>query len=316
MRYDTLNFGKMRKILFVISLISLFGCEKNNYNKTDTVFGVCYPDNLVPSDFVELNLNTGSIDSKGNIDGFQGLSSSQYQARSYDLNLYIYDVDPITVGFIDLLNLNIETVDIYSDTTILGIESLEVDEFSNTLYIVTTSFYKSKNQYWLSLIPIDLSTKTIMTKIDVVEVNSYTQYISEIDYTNQKIFIKQKSGSTLYSYDYSIDKIVLKECNVNYYDINYYPKENSLMGTTLELNKGFYLVSFSIENSEIKEIGKYQDIESIMQDFLFFDKRNSTYWIGTLNNENINKRDIIKVNLEDASVIKRVTLEKPVINVI
>lgn len=294
--------------LIILTLILMTACEKETYDYENTIYGVNFPGYQNVENFVGINLVNGKYDKRSKVDNFEGLAYASFHARSINRNTYIYNCTYSAIGLIDLSTLKVDKIDVWNDTTNARICSLVVDESKNILYVIATTY--DKHQYWISIIPIDLITKKVLSKIDIIQQKDTIHYnfIADIDYKDKRIFIKPITGSFIYIYNYQSKSIEIKPFDINLMDINYDPKKDRLFGTCVYIDDGFYLVSYSLQNGIINNIVKIPQITFILNDCIYYNRNNESYWIGTRKD----KIELLKIDVANASIVQRISLNEPV----
>lgn len=298
------------QILFSLFIILFVGCKKEKTNDTDpSNYGISFIGSSFPKSFGRVNLANGTFTTIENIDKYEGLCYSPRNARSINKNLYIYDIDPLTVGIIDLSSFNLSKIDLSMDSTISGIESFSVDELSNLLYIVTGT-RTINNQHFISLIPIDLNNNTIHQKINVIQQTDtiYYGFLSSMDYKGKRIFIKPISSSKVYIYYLAQNNIETRSTTAHFYDLNYNEAENSIFGLTDNLDSVFCLSAFSLNDYKTNIIGKLPYIFSLMNRSLFYNRIDKSYWIVEVHYETHEVFDLLKIDITNANIIQRNSL--------
>lgn len=300
----------MKNIALLLFALFLYGCSKDGNDFNETTYGISYNYNNVPIDLVEVNLNDGKVTKKSDVSNFDDLGYNEFNAYSRSENLYIYDVDPWTVGIVNLKNLTLEKIDISNDTTLGRIMSILMDDNDKKLFIIASAYKPTSKWPVLSIIPINLITKKIEPKSEITDpTDTLTAYISHIDSRGQRIFIKERFGRKTYIYDYNQNQTIVRSVNVEFLNINYDSERDCLFGATTD--HGVYLASYFLESGEIKKT-LLKDAVGVMNDCKVYNKNYKYYWQGVLNELNPYKIDLLKIELNSGNIVQKVTLSQPV----
>lgn len=307
----------MKKNILFLGLLLLLSCEKENPDYNNTAYGISNIGSSNPNSFVELNLINGTYLNRGKINDFEGLKYSSIHARSFNQNIYIYNVDQYSIGLLNLSSLMVDKIALWPDTTLSRFGALVVDEEKNILFVIANTYNSQSVQHrMISITPVNLITKEILPEINFAqEVDTGNYYcVADIDYIEHRIFIKV-SGTILYIYNYQSNILETKVADCDFMDINYDSKKNCLFGTCIYLNDGFYLVSYNVANGKILKMGKYKDVSMLPNDCFYYNKITSSYWIGLYNSLNNQKNELLKIDLNDASVTERFAFEEFINNI-
>lgn len=301
----------MRNIALVCIITLFIGCEKEEIDNPKKTYGLSYPSfnpvqSTEPDSIVELDISTGQYRSVLPASKYEGLDRSQVYVSSDNLNLLIYNIGSFDIGFIDLETGGFDRISFRDDTTHFGIGTFEVDERTNTLMTVCTYLDPETHEYVLGVDEIDLRSLEITKSYKLGKKSNERALLSAINSDTKNLYIVSPFAETLYIFDYSTGVLTIQDIGIRFEDVHYY--KDQLIGTS-----NFNLVSYSLDNSSTTTIGKYHNLNAILFDNYFFDKENKDYWIGTTDPDDIRIVTMLNINLEDASIKKRVRLSKSIL---
>lgn len=292
----------------------LLGCSKDDSTSKDVAYGICYNSDLthtVPLNFVEVDLNSGNVTKRADVSAFERLGHNGFHAYSKSENLYLYDINPLTIGVINTKSLDIKKIVLSEDTTIGGMRSMLLDDFNKKIFVIAPTYAISK-QPILCVIPINLITGEIESKIEITSPNdTLTAYLCDIDSKNNKIYIKQKFGPKTYIFDYNYNKTTTMSVSPEFINLNYDTETNSLFGAVIHLNEGVYVESYFLDSGEIRKI-LLKDVSGVMNDCSVFNRNTRIFWQGVVSKSGHYKIDILKIDLGSGNIVQKVTLSEPV----
>jgi hypothetical protein len=315
---------KSSLIVAIAFSIIFMSCSKDSENNTDEfvvgisyhfldiINGPFYADNIV-----KLNLQDGKYENLISCLDYNGIESSSIQAKSNNKDLYFYRNGRIINVF------NINTFEHYSfdftDSLQLSIPiSIEIDESSNTLYLLGLSD-KEDGSVIFSLYPIDLNTFTLLPKIDFVNseisLPVSIDYITTIDETNSLFFVKAskytENYSDLYILNYQTKKIEKKEFNSKIEKVHFYDKY--LFGWYWNDNNQLTFDFYSLNSNQIISQKTINGIDNILNQSSYFSKKTNIYWLGIY--EGVDSMSMCQINLEKGEIIQKVHLSEPILRI-
>lgn len=302
----------MRKAALICIATLFIGCEKEEIdNLKKGIYGLSYPSfnlsqSTEPDSIVELNISTGQYQSILPASEYEGLNRSQVYVSSDNLNLLIYNIGSFDIGFIDLETGGFDRMSFRDDTTHFGIGTFEVNERTNTLLTACTYLDPETREYVLGVDEINLSSLEIIKSHKIGKKSKERALLSAIDLDTNSLYIVSPFAETLYVFNYSTGVSTVQDINVRFEDIHCH--EGQLIGTS-----DFNLVSYSLSSGLTTTIGKYHDLNSILVHNYFYDEENEDYWIGTIDPNYTQTTTMLNVDLENASIEKRVELSKPIL---
>ncbi|MDD5183668.1 MAG: hypothetical protein PHS84_00220 [Paludibacter sp.] len=300
----------MKNYILIITIIFFISCNNEEIKNPQKIYGLSYPSfNLVyytePDSIVEFDISNGKHKSLWPVNKFEGLALSQTYVSSKNLDILIYLINPNDLGFIDLKTGGFNRISFSDDSTHIYIGALEVDEKTDILMSIFTYYDYTSREYSLGIDEINLRTFEIVKSHKLIKKSSERMLLSDMDPVSKNIYIISPFSKTLFIYNYSTGDVIERNIDVRFNDIHYF--NNKLIGTS-----DFSLVSYSIDSNVVTTISKYNELALVYLESYFFDKKNESYWIGTNNSENIHLVDFVNINLNNATINKRINMDKPV----
>ena len=315
-------FKKKISLLLFLFLIILFvvSCRTDTEISTNFVYGLSMPKSysVVPPDSViQINMSDGTYKNLFSTNKFEGLKSIEYKVYSKNLNILAYKFDGFKIGFINLNDLTSDVIDFKSDSTLYGIRSLSIIEKKNVLIAVNVNQKYPGSTKSLELVEIDLKTKTIISRIKLIDLANQYYFSSEIDEKNNRIFIipninperNPNYSDKLFIYNYESKKLLTQILKTSFLDVHYSSNNQSLIGSSFTKN-GIGLVSYSINNQRSDTIGSYANLSSINTNMSYFDSKNNLYWLSAILLSGNKDIPLTNINLLDASYSKSLSFLK------
>lgn len=310
-------------LLLLLIILLVVSCKTDNEISTNFVYGLSTPRSysFVPQDSViQINMTDGTYKNLFSTDKFEGLKSFIDKVYSKNLNILAYKIDDFKIGFINLDNLSSDVIDFKSDSTLYGIRTLSIIEKKNVLIAVNVYHTYPGSTKSLELVEIDLKTKTIISRLKLIDTNNQYYYLfSEIDEKNNRIFIIPNNyvesnpnySDNLYIYNYESKKLITQPLKTSFLDVHYSSNNQCLIGSSYT-KSGIGLVTYSINNQKSDTIGSYADLWGIRTKMSYYDTKNNLYWLGVILLSSKKDIPLTNIKLSDAGYSKSISFQKQI----
>lgn len=273
-----------KSLRFIIPLILLLGCKKEEKPIIHNVFGITYHTEyqypyITSDSLFKIDFSTGQMTLICSFDKFSDVKTIYSYGYSKNKNLFIFNNKYKEISVVNLENFTCEHINLLNYTDDFSIHSILVDENENILYLLTYPYYTQAGKEWLGLIPLNLNTKKFLPRVnfrlpDGIE----DRAVSAIDYQHKRIFIKPFEVDSLFLIDYNIHSMSVLKFEAAMLDLNYNESNGKLFGTGR--SKGnFELFEYSIPDESLSSKGGYTEVSALIIKGFYYDRFSNSYWV-------------------------------------